>query len=242
MDDYTNVINRYEKKYLISLQQYHLLKNAIDHKMKHDRYGLSTICSVYFDTPDYRLIRASAEKPIYKEKLRLRSYGVPNDGDDVFLELKRKFKGIVYKRRIGLTYKQSNEYIYNNNICFKQSQISDEIAAMMKFYKDLAPSMFISYDRLALYCAEDPQLRITFDKNILARTEKLKLSCGVWGEAVLPEYRALMEIKLSGAFPMWLSNILSDLAIYPQSFSKYQNAYKMLILNTDTKKGGINCA
>jgi hypothetical protein len=242
MDGIVNVIKRYEKKYLISQQQYRAFMEVAENKLKADRYGISTICNIYFDTPDYRLIRASAEKPVYKEKLRVRSYGVPAETDNVFIEIKKKYKGVVYKRRICLTYGQSRAFLNNHHIHFEKSQICNEIDSMIKFYKNLMPAMFISYDRLALYGIQDPQLRITFDKNILARTENLELGCGVWGETLLPENGILMEIKLAGAFPVWLSSLLSSLKIYPQSFSKYHAAYKRLVLNTDIKKGGMHCA
>jgi hypothetical protein len=242
MDVTPNFMKRYEKKYLISQRQYRAFIARAEHEIKADPYGVSTVCSVYFDTPDYRLIRASAEKPVYKEKLRVRSYGVPAEEDNVFIEIKKKYKGVVYKRRICLTYGQSKAFLNSYDIPFERSQIYDEIDNLVKFYKNLAPAMFISYDRLALYGIRDPQMRITFDKNILARTESPELGRGVWGEALLPENGILMEIKLAGAFPVWLSRLLSGLEIYPLSFSKYHAAYKRLVLNADIKKGGIHCA
>ncbi len=242
MDGCINMIERYEKKYLISHAQYRAIMNAAKDKTEPDRYGGSTVCSVYFDTPDYRLLRASAEKPVYKEKLRVRSYGVPAEEDEVFVELKKKYKGVVYKRRISLTYGQSKAFLCGRNILFEKSQISGEIDRMMQFYRNLAPAVFISYERLALYGTIDPGIRITFDKNILARTEKPALGCGVWGKPLLPDGTILMEIKLAGAFPVALARLLSELEIYPQSFSKYHAAYKRLILNTDIRKGGRHCA
>ena len=91
---------RYEKKYLLTRTQRDALMARIGAQLKQDAYPVYTICSLYYDTDDYRLVRASLERPIYKEKLRVRSYGVPDTGDAVFVELKKKYDGVVYKRRV----------------------------------------------------------------------------------------------------------------------------------------------
>jgi hypothetical protein len=241
MDGIVNVIKRYEKKYLISQQQYRAFMEVAENKLKADRYGISTICNIYFDTPDYRLIRASAEKPVYKEKLRVRSYGVPAETDNVFIEIKKKYKGVVYKRRICLTYGQSRAFLNNHHIHFEKSQICNEIDSMIKFYKNLMPAMFISYDRLALYGIKDPSCA-----SHLIKTSGAHGKFGAWlrrmGRDTATRKRYFCGNKLAGAFPVWLSSLLSSLKIYPQSFSKYHAAYKRLVLNTDIKKGGMHCA
>ena len=71
-----NCFERYEKKYFLSPEQQRQLLQAIGSHVKMDFYGRYTISNLYYDTPDWRLIRTSLEKPIYKEKLRVRSYGV----------------------------------------------------------------------------------------------------------------------------------------------------------------------
>ena len=86
---------RYEKKYFLSPRQQEQLLQRIAPYIKEDAFDSYTICNIYYDTPDWRLIRASLEKPAYKEKLRVRSYGVPTETDRVFVELKRKFDGVV---------------------------------------------------------------------------------------------------------------------------------------------------
>ena len=109
MNGYT--FERRELKYRITDAQRAALEAAFDARMVPDEYGESTICNIYYDTADYRLIRAPLEKPAYKEKLRLRSYGVTGPGGEVFLELKKKYKGIVYKRRITLPEDAAGEFI-----------------------------------------------------------------------------------------------------------------------------------
>ena len=91
---------RYEKKYFLTPAGQKALLQTIAPYIKMDFYGKYTICNLYYDTPDWRLIRASLAKPVYKEKLRVRSYGVPAPDGKVFAELKKKYKGVVYKRRI----------------------------------------------------------------------------------------------------------------------------------------------
>ena len=101
MATYQDVFARYEKKYKLTLSQYAALRRWLQDRMEVDSYGLHTICNIYYDTPDFQLIRTSLEKPVYKEKLRLRSYGVPGGDTPVFVELKKKLDGVVYKRLGG---------------------------------------------------------------------------------------------------------------------------------------------
>ncbi len=232
---------RYEKKYLINGLKYYLLRQYLKDMMTIDEYGEADICNIYFDTPNHLLIRNSLEKPVYKEKLRLRSYGTPKEGDTVYVELKKKYKGIVYKRRVKMELSAAEQYLYYNKSIEKPTQITKEIDWFMKFYENIKPSMYISYQRIAMYGTENPELRITFDRNILWRDRDLWLEYGSWGSPLLEEDERLMEIKIPGAMPVWLSHILNDLEIYPTSFSKYGKGYQESLQQTnyETRKGDI---
>ncbi|MDD6237315.1 MAG: polyphosphate polymerase domain-containing protein [Clostridiales bacterium] len=241
MAAYQSVFRRIEKKYLLTRQQYEKLRHQIDSMTAPDKFEKSTICNIYFDTPNYQLIRRSLEKPIFKEKLRLRSYGVPSADSNVFVELKRKCKGIVYKRRAGMTYSEATHYLKDGTRPHANPQIINEINWFIHFYQELQPAMFISYERVARVGKENPNLRITFDSNILWRTEKLSLEQGIWGTPLLQPDEYLMEIKIPGAMPLWLSRALNELNIFPTSYSKYGNAYKLLF-HSERNKGGVKSA
>lgn len=161
---------------------------------------------------------------MYKEKLRLRSYGIPQDNDKVYLEIKKKWKGVVYKRRVSMTLEESNRYINHGIKPTTDCQILREIDYFISFYKP-NPKVYLAYDRMALYCMEDPNIRITFDKNIRSRNTNLDLANGDYGNYLLEKDNYLMEIKVPGAYPLWLADILSKLEIYPKSFSKYGKVY-----------------
>lgn len=197
--------------------------------MHEDQYGWDTICSLYYDSENFDLIRRSIDKPIYKEKLRLRSYGVPNSDTRVYVELKKKYDRVVYKRRIALTYDKAMEFLTKREIpsdlSVKDNQIAAELLYALNYYP-LNPAMIVAYDRVALYCDEDPALRITFDTNIRSRCDDLDLSNGTYGTPVLEKGKYIMEIKVNGAMPLWLVRILRELGISPGSFSKYGTAYK----------------
>jgi SPX domain protein involved in polyphosphate accumulation len=219
---------RSEKKYRIDERQYRALLSLIGDKVEYDQYGKYKICNLYFDTLDYQLIRDSLEKPIYKEKLRLRSYGTPTAESKVFLEIKKKYKGTVYKRRISLPYGEAFDYCLGRRKLSGegvQGQIAGEIDWMMKRYQ-LYPMVYLSYDRMALRAMEDPELRITFDTNIRWRRERLDLAEGDFGYVKLPEGQYIMEIKIAGAMPLWLCDALDQLQIYPASYSKYGTVYR----------------
>lgn len=219
---------RVEKKYLMTQETYLDFLKETEKYIQLDEFGLHTICNIYFDTAHYDLIRNSIEKPVYKEKLRLRSYGIPGENDKVYLELKKKWKGIVYKRRISLTLKEVEDYLERGVIPKQKDQIFDEIDYFVRFYHP-EPKLYLAYDRRAYYGLEDHNLRITFDENIRSREKDLELEDGDYGEKLLEEDMVLMELKVPGAVPIWLSEIMSRLHIYPISFSKYGNIYKKTI-------------
>lgn len=232
------VFQRYEKKYLLTMQQHKALLDALQYDICMDHYGVHTICNLYLDTDDFQLIRTSIEKPIYKEKLRLRSYGVPDHTDTVFLELKKKYDGIVYKRRISLPLEEAMNYISYGIKPKKTNQIFKEIHWAMSTYEP-SPKTFIAYDRSAYFGVENPNLRITFDQKIRYRYTNVSLTKGDGGTFLLSPQQILMEIKIPGAMPLWLSHLLSDLQIYPTSFSKYGNCYKQYL---QQQIGGFICA
>lgn len=221
-DNFT--FKRVEKKYLLSEDKYNRLLERLEPYIQLDEYGLHTICNIYYDTPDYDLIRTSIDKPVYKEKLRLRSYGIPDLDSKVFLEIKKKYDGIVYKRRISLTLEEAEKYLAGESR-LRNGQIENEIDYFVKFYKPV-PKMYIAYDRMAYLGKKDSALRMTFDKNIRSREDSLRLQDGDEGRLLLDKEYRLLEIKVAGAFPIEIARILSELEIYPVSFSKYGNIYK----------------
>ncbi|MGC6767689.1 VTC domain-containing protein [Enterococcus sp. LJL51] len=225
-----NCFQRREKKYKLSYEVYEQLLKRLEKHMYEDEYGLHTIISVYFDTNDYEMIRHSINKPVYKEKFRLRSYGIPQQDSDVFMEIKKKVKGVVYKRRVNLPYEQATSFfeLSQDNHSFerqKDQQIKKEIDWLV-LRKALKPKVMIAYDRQAYYNPQDEDFRITFDFNIRYRTEELDISKGDYGKPVAPELDILMEVKALGAYPIWFSEILGELKIYPASFSKYAQTYQ----------------
>jgi hypothetical protein len=225
-----NVFERIEKKYLLTEDKFNLLFQKIEPYMSIDKFGLHTICNIYYDTETFDLIRNSIEKPSYKEKLRLRSYGVPKDDSIVFLEIKKKYGKTVFKRRISLSLKEAEDYLERGIKPKADSQIQREIDYFIKLYKP-TKKVFIAYDRVALFGKEDESLRITFDIDIRSRTHDLDLRNGDFGKALYNFCGYLMEIKTSSTLPLWLVRILSELEIYPDSFSKYGAVYKQDLIN-----------
>lgn len=217
MDDFQMTFKRYEIKYLLDEKTYLELRKRLEGKMVVDQYGEKTVCNIYFDTPDSRLIRTSLEKPVYKEKLRLRSYGTPERNSTVFVELKKKYKGVVYKRREDMVLSEAEAYLYQGWKPGFSSQVLREIDWFLKYYGQITPAMYISYERIAMNEVKDSGLRVTFDTNILWRKEELNLKEGSWGNPILEPGQRLMEIKIAGAMPLWLGEILDKLYIYPSS-------------------------
>ncbi|GHV27635.1 molecular chaperone [Clostridia bacterium] len=223
-----NIFERQESKYMVTANQMNALLDLCGERLCADKYYRYEIRSIYFDTGSYDLIRASIEAPVYKEKLRMRSYGRASDDANVFIELKKKYRGIVYKRRADLTLNQAKVLLIEG-VPPRDTQILREVAAF-RARLHVMPKAFISYDRTAFCGVDDPELRVTFDSNIHFRTDDLRLDSTSNGDGLLDGDAYLMEIKIVGAFPLWLSAIMSLLQIYPTSFSKYGMGYKRYIL------------
>lgn len=227
---YANTFKRKEMKFLLSEDQYKLLSEGISHYMTEDKFGLHTIMNIYFDSINDDLIRNSIEKPVYREKLRLRAYGkAADDGTKAFLEIKKKFRGVTYKRRLEGSYKElfcyAAEGIAPELDDFEHRQVFGEIDHLIK-RMDLIPRVVICYDREAFFGNEDKEFRVTFDGNIRFRRNDLDLRSGDSGDNVRGAPYRIMEVKSAGSVPMWLVKILSENRIYQGSFSKYAEIYK----------------
>ena len=229
---------RYEKKYFLTPSQKSRLLEEIRFRITPDEYADYTICNIYYDTDDYALIRRSIEKPIYKEKLRVRSYGVPQNDGRVFAEIKKKYNGVVYKRRIVSCADEINTLLIPDSGLLNDNQTSREIAYFQHFYR-AEPKVFIAYDRQA-FSADGGEVRITFDTNIRYRTDALDLRASDGGTKILGNTdKILMEIKIPGVCPLWLCRALEDIGARQVSFSKYGECYKQFIMNENLSKGEL---
>ena len=225
---YQAIFQRYEIKYMLTKQQKAALLRAMAPYMALDRFGRTTICNLYYDTDSYRLIRRSLEKPAYKEKLRVRSYGTATETGPVFVELKKKYQDVVYKRRVSLPQNEARAWMQGGEMR-EPSQITAEIDYVRGYYEDLKPVVFLSYEREAFFMRDGGDFRVTFDENILCREDHLTLTESAWGAPILPEGLVLMELKTSGGIPLWMTRFLTQNHIYKTSFSKYGTAYQTLI-------------
>ncbi|MBR6530129.1 MAG: polyphosphate polymerase domain-containing protein [Clostridia bacterium] len=234
---YQSVFKRFELKYLLTDAQKAAVLEAMEGYVRPDVYGKTTIRNLYFDTETYYLIRRSLEKPVFKEKLRLRSYRPVQEGEGVFAEIKRKYDSVVYKRRLVLPQEEALAWLSGKGDAPDGGQIAQEISYFASHYAPLSPKVFLAYDREAYEAKSQDGLRITFDTAIRARTEELTLGGEAWGSALLEEGRCLMEIKTFGAIPLWLCDVLSREKIYKTPFSKYGAAYTKLIYPNFSVKG-----
>lgn len=226
---FQTVFQRYELKYMLTLDQKQRILAAMEPHMQPDPYGRTTIRNLYYDTDTYLLIRRSIEKPKYKEKLRIRSYAKADAESTVFAELKKKYKGVVFKRRISLPYQEAFQWLSREKHPEKQTQITKEIDYFLNYYGTLHPTVFLSYEREAYYARDNSDFRITFDDTVLCRQTDLSLESEIGGIPILPDGKVLMEIKCSGGIPLWMVQVLSEEGIYKTSFSKYGTAYRTLI-------------
>ena len=232
------VFKRHELKYFLTPAQKERLQAAMEPFMEPDEYGRTTIRNIYYDTDTYRLVRRSLEKPVYKEKLRIRSYRQAGPDSTVFVELKKKYDSVVYKRRMTVPEREAMAWAAGECRDVRDTQIAREIQYFLDFYGTLRPACFLSYEREAFRSRDGSDLRITFDENILCRTQDMRLTQPVWGRLVTDEDAVLMEIKTAGGLPLWLVRLLSEERIRQSSFSKYGRAYETLIFPRLSDRGG----
>lgn len=241
---------RCEKKFLLSLSQYEMLKSEIlKSGMVYDKYckdgAVYKIYNIYFDDDENSVIRRSISHPKFKEKFRMRSYYIPKSGDDtVFLEIKRKISGVVVKRRATLKYREALDFIENGKRPDTDDYFENRVLDELWYYltvNDVRPKVFISYERMAFFGHDDPDFRVTFDREIITRRTDLRLDLGVYGDKLLNDDEVLMEVKIPGAIPIWFSDLLARHEIYISGFSKYGNEYSRFkgheFLHYSSRKG-----
>lgn len=234
---YQATFERYEIKYILEPEQKQAIREAMESCMKLDDYGRTIIRNIYLDTPNHRLVRRSLEKPAYKEKLRLRSYSQAGPDDPVFVELKKKYRSVVYKRRLVLSESQAMETFSRNLPLPCSSQIAREMEYFRKYYRELCPAMFLSYEREAYYSLDGSGFRVTFDEHILAREDDFSLGSQIYGQALLREGQTLMELKTAGGIPLWMSHALAREKIFRTTFSKYGEAYRRQVERNQEQRG-----
>ena len=215
------IFQRFEKKYLLDREQYRKIIELIEGHMIPDKFFRTRVNSIYYDTDDDRLIRRSIEKPEYKEKLRIRAYGDVKPDDMIYVELKKKYDGIVYKRRTKARYQDLLEDIYGCS--FEDRQIGEEIRYALKYYERLKPAWFISCMRTSYVDKDDRRLRITFDDDMVYRNTCLSLKNTPEDRTITD--KIVMELKVPGPMPLWLTEILDEVKAYPRGFSKVGTAY-----------------
>lgn len=225
------IFKRYEIKYLLTSEQRQYIQDAMKPYTKLDEFGHSIIRNIYFDTDNYRLVRHSIEKPVYKEKLRMRSYQSAGENDSVFMELKKKYQSVVYKRRIMLPQQEGFQMVQHPEKVQADSQIKKEMMYFCEYYQSLKPVVYLSYEREAYYSFDGSDFRVTFDEEILSRTDRLFLDEDPGGCPLLEKGMSIMEIKTSGGMPMWMTQALTKMHLYKTSYSKYGTAYQKMMLS-----------
>ena len=229
-EHFAETLLQHELKYILTEEQKSYLLACLPGHMQADRYGRTSIASLYYDTPDRRLIRTSVEKPPFKEKIRLRTYGPATDISPVYLEIKRKMQGEVYKRRIKTTIPQAEAFFSGTASPEGKGQIERELLYFRDFYRDLIPACLIVYERTAYLDPKDG-VRLTIDEAPRYRFEDLSLKGNFDGTLLLPQGLSILEIKTQQVIPLWLARILSEGSVYKCSFSKYGVAYRQLLTN-----------
>lgn len=188
------------------------------------------IYSIYYDTVNHDVIRQNSSKPVYKEKMRLRSYYDRKDPEDkIWMEIKKKSEKVGNKRRIKLKIKEVEPFVNEGILPQTKDYLSAQVAKELQYYfkmNKVAPALYVQYDRLALFGKEDKSFRMTFDRNVRTRRSNFQFGESDIDEPLLPDNTYIMEIKILGAMPLWLTALLSEHQLFSHGFSKYGVKYK----------------
>ncbi|OXS54267.1 molecular chaperone [Cohnella sp. CIP 111063] len=230
------VFNRYENKYLMDTKAFYGIYNRLMEYMELDAHNRNdkfySISNLYYDTDHHTLIRDSLSKPKYREKLRIRAYGVPEPDAKVYVELKKKVFGLVNKRRSAMRLDEAYEFVRTGRPPAYREGMNKQVISEIEYFLsryELRPMTYLAYDRIAMFCKGNRDLRITFDTNIRSRRSELRLEAGDYGEQLMERGQWLMEVKAEKTVPVWLAKLLSELGMYRTGFSKYGNEYKKSI-------------
>lgn len=239
------VFNRNELKYIVKSNVQKDLVAALKPYMCMDEFGdeegFYSISNIYYDTHDYYFYQQNINRDVFRQKLRLRAYGKASLEDTVFLEIKKKYKGVVYKRRTLMKLKDAYRFLEPSvkledlkNFDNSNPQILREIYFLKTFYK-LEPKMVLSYDRQAFQGINDPEVRVTFDRSLRSRNYDLRIEHGSYGANFVDNGMMLMEVKVGASVPLWLVRILNEFSCRRQRFSKYSACVEAEIFNRQNK-------
>ena len=238
----TNTFERKEKKIIINKSDYPAISEKITEYLVPDKYNKDgkpyDICNIYFDNDRGDVIRNSVSKPSYKAKLRLRSYGTPTLDDNVFFEIKSKTNKVGTKRRAIMPLRKIYDFLETGMIPDEENYINRQVLREISYFietYDAKPRTYVSYRRYAFYSKDDPNLRITFDTDIISRRDDLRLELGDYGEPLLNDEKMIIEIKFTGSIPIWLAHILSDFGLAIGSFSKIGYEFNKNLLSSNEK-------
>lgn len=234
------IFKRFELKYLLTRAEYAALRSAILPRMAYDKYGdpegKYNIVSLYYESSDKRIYYETMNKLRFRQKLRLRVYDQADLSSNAFIEVKQKFKNVVNKRRSIIPLGEAYDILshpYNEQSIANAQASNPQILREALHFKGLyhlQPAVVVSYDRQAFSGTADSEkdLRVTFDYNIMCRSDNLGLENGPKGYPIIDYDTVILEVKVSNSVPFWLARILSELEFVKQGFSKYCTSIDLL--------------
>ena len=229
-------LDRFEMKFVITRDQRDAIMPALMERMRADENAMDgayyPIISLYYDTPDRDCYWEKEQSVPSRRKMRVRVYG-SLDGKlppTIFVEIKHKCDGRGVKRRLRVPLEEALWICAGNPprrpLNVLDMRIVDEIHMLVK-KRNFRPTVAMRYDRQA-YADKDPEsdLRVTFDTGIAYRFDNLDPipDDRRFDRFMLPDGYSVMEVKVTGAVPYWLTKLVGEHHCILQGHSKYNNA------------------
>ncbi len=186
-----------------------------------------TVRSIYFDTRNLDFYWEKIDGIKVRKKLRIRGYNL--DKGFAFLEIKRKYTNCVVKERAKLPLGQIEKIISMLEV--KQGEKmpdshNNRLVSGKFIYniikKQLLAKLLVVYEREPYIHKTNSDVRVTIDKNIRSRYNP-DLSDLFNGDdlTLFANDFSILELKFNNFIPKWMRNMIKELKLKQESFSKY---------------------
>jgi hypothetical protein len=224
-------LSRYECKYLVLEAWVPEIRRIIGPFVRPDRFapqagGMYRISSLYLDSPDLQLLRMAREGWSERMKLRARTYSERQE-DPVFLEVKRRFNGVVHKTRARLARAEVRAPLRSHAWGAPARSGPSELRQFVHLAQHFAvrPVRHVRYLREAYESRGGEPVRVTFDRALEqaeGRDGELSPDGSRWRPLGLEG--VVLELKFTGGFPLWMGALVARFELERRSISKYSLA------------------
>ncbi|MFC1635990.1 VTC domain-containing protein [Planctomycetota bacterium] len=203
----------------------------MDRYSKLQRRGDYPIVSLYLDSGDLQLCRESLGGHKNRFKLRIRSY---TDEPEYprFFEIKRRMNTIIMKSRTRVMDADVPNLLAGLPLPTQAFTADVKTINQFQLYMNsirARPAVLVRYMRHAFEGDSNNRVRVTFDRELAYKVTNLpevRLGGSGWQRNPFNINGVILEIKFTGNFPAWLTEMVKYFNLRQRSISKYASSIK----------------